>query len=605
MADFGRIDRLRQAVVNYINNDVQDGEYLGMVVFNDDADIKSPLVEMNDAQRASMLLLVPSPGDVGGATSIGAGILKGVDVLEDNGQNPAGGILLVITDGEENRSPFIADVHPTVLPKLITIDTIAIENEASVSLESLSSTSDGMSFFYTEGSNALNEAFATSAQRDQEISSLPITLYSNSLTVHSSDNLVFYIDSTIGDKTKIVVDYIDNFNTPIELTLELPDGSFITKNSPAYTLDSTFKIVTIQIPGLAQVGKYNLVINNPSWSSNEVTVTVQSRSSAADEYPIMAVSEWSVQSTSPPQAAILNVAVTRGFTPVIGAVVVATIERPAGGPLTYTLRDNGAGADVTKEDGIYSMYFTDFVAIGRYSAKVKVENDGESTVVSPSKITGFGPAIDPNVDSGDEDDTVPEDVSTGSFQRIATGGSLTCEGSACTYAAYRDFYPPARIDDLSVLRKDSDKGHVTFQFTAPGDDLDQGNATSYEFRVYQNFTTMLRELNKTDIVDRGMVIEGDLLAPKPAGQTEQFTIEIKAKTDSTVYVFSLAATDDYGNTSPQSNIVTVSLDPNSGIPVVAIVIIVLVVFAIMTVSCVIVYLKCKNNPQVAAGTVVA
>ncbi|XP_070541346.1 calcium-activated chloride channel regulator 4A-like [Ptychodera flava] len=114
MAYFGRIDRLRQAIVNYINNVVQDGEYFSMVVFNNEAYIKSQLVEINDSQRASMLLLVPSPEDVGWQTSIGAGILKGIDVLEHNGQNSAGGILLVISDGEENRSPSIADVRPTV-----------------------------------------------------------------------------------------------------------------------------------------------------------------------------------------------------------------------------------------------------------------------------------------------------------------------------------------------------------------------------------------------------------------------------------------------------------------------------------------------------------
>ncbi|XP_070539523.1 calcium-activated chloride channel regulator 1-like [Ptychodera flava] len=256
MASYGRIYRLEQAVVNYINNDVQDGEYLGMVVFNSTAAVKSLLVEMNDEQRESMLLLVPGPGDVDGATSIGAGLLQGIEVLEQNGQNPNGGILLVVTDGEENTSPFIDDVLSEIQEKLITVDTIAIESEASIKLENLSSTTCGMSFFYSEGSNALKEAFSTSAQRDQEISSLPITLYSNSLTVYSSDNLVFHIDSTIGDKTKIVVDYIEYIgynDTAIELTLELPDGSFITKNSPAYTLDSLFKIVTIQIPGLAQV----------------------------------------------------------------------------------------------------------------------------------------------------------------------------------------------------------------------------------------------------------------------------------------------------------------------------------------------------------------
>lgn len=42
------------------------------------------------------------------------------------------------------------------------------------------------------------------------------------------------------------------------------------------------------------------------------------------------------------------------------------------------------GADITRDDGIYSRYFTQFTGLGFYGMKVRVENNGEALIVKPS-----------------------------------------------------------------------------------------------------------------------------------------------------------------------------------------------------------------------------
>ena len=44
-------------------------------------------------------------------------------------------------------------------------------------------------------------------------------------------------------------------------------------------------------------------------------------------------------------ALIVYAEVKKGNRPVINATVIATVERPVGGPITFPLLDNGAGTD--------------------------------------------------------------------------------------------------------------------------------------------------------------------------------------------------------------------------------------------------------------------
>ena len=63
-----------------------------------------------------------------------------------------------------------------------------------------------------------------------------------------------------------------------------------------------------------------------------------------------------------------------GYTPVIDSDVTAIVDLPCGSEnVTTTLqpKDDGIGADIRKDDGIYSAYFTEFCSEGRYGVNVR------------------------------------------------------------------------------------------------------------------------------------------------------------------------------------------------------------------------------------------
>jgi calcium-activated chloride channel regulator 4 len=109
-----RLTQLRQAAELLISQILEDGQQLGIVTFAATASIRSHLRDINPSNREVLLASVPISAT--GATSIGSGILDGIRVLKgrDNDHVAAGGQLLVITDGLENRAPYINDTIPEV-----------------------------------------------------------------------------------------------------------------------------------------------------------------------------------------------------------------------------------------------------------------------------------------------------------------------------------------------------------------------------------------------------------------------------------------------------------------------------------------------------------
>lgn len=71
-----------------------------------------------------------------------------------------------------------------------------------------------------------------------------------------------------------------------------------------------------------------------------------------------------------PNPVVVYAEVSQNFLPVLGATVIATIEKDGATAVSLPLFDNGAGADMTRNDGIYSRYFTSLSGDGRYSLKV-------------------------------------------------------------------------------------------------------------------------------------------------------------------------------------------------------------------------------------------
>ena len=153
-------------------------------------------------------------------------------------------------------------------------------------------------------------------------------------------------------------------------------------------------------PGIAQAGIWTyhakLYPNTGLNTDNKMTVDVVSQSNNAEAEPFMLevfsdtkgreIDAFSDQ-------VVVYARLTKGNAPVIGANVRATIFRPGGPdnnpPVVLMMRDNGAGyPDITADDGIYSVYFTDFATVpGFYSVQVSADNNGGSA--RTPRLTGF------------------------------------------------------------------------------------------------------------------------------------------------------------------------------------------------------------------------
>ena len=83
---------------------------------------------------------------------------------------------------------------------------------------------------------------------------------------------------------------------------------------------------------------------------------------------------------------VLFATVTRGYSPVVGAKVIANIEYPTGSAEKLEMRDDGAGADVEKGDGAYSAFIINSHVTGKHTISVEVESGNETAIKTVSSV---------------------------------------------------------------------------------------------------------------------------------------------------------------------------------------------------------------------------
>ncbi|XP_077983917.1 calcium-activated chloride channel regulator 1-like [Glandiceps talaboti] len=565
-----RLMKLRQAASVYIQNTVESGSYLGIVEFSDFAQLLAPMTNITDYQsRRDLVMRLPRV--VGGWTCIGGAILKGIEVLSAGGQDPSGGILLVISDGGENRSPTIAEVLGTVEEAGIVIDTIAYSEQADKNLASLAADTGGMSFFYSgdDDSTALDDAFTTTViNRWDETTGNdpPIKLWSEAILIPAEEEMSghVYIDSTVGNGTEFIFTHIDGRITVIVTS---PNGSVFDQHYDGYSTDSEFKRVTIFINEQCESGKWLFNVRNRFYIQQVVTISTTSHSITREAEPILVtpkLSDNEIDYAITKKIAIFA-DISTDYHPVLNVNVTAMIDRPSdttghpGTNIPLQLHDNGAGSDIEKDDGVYSGYFFDFTVDGHYGVRITVDNEN-----GQGKLGLFRPGqqalpLEPDAAFEEPNGTL-EDVDP--FNRVVSGGSFQLSNyerskseEATDDYSNEDMYTPSRITDLEIVSVSMETRDVTLTWTAPGDDLDIGKATFYDIRVGGTLSELYDDFENAMRLSRGDVIVGNLSAPKSAGSIETFVVRIPQSVSRWRVVISLRAVDDVGNAAEPSNVV--------------------------------------------------
>ncbi|XP_077986939.1 calcium-activated chloride channel regulator 1-like [Glandiceps talaboti] len=563
MSSYNRMELQHQAASKYIGNTLPLNSWVGIVEFGTAAKTLASLTKIvDDETRENLIKLIPTI--TSGSTCIGCGLEEGIEVLEKSSFGyAAGGIIFLTTDGKENVHPYIEDVLPDLIAKEVIVDTLAFSDSADPKLIKLSDETGGRACWYSEGddSTALHDCFTASVtERTSSSTETPVQLASYKTTIAGlgTEISTIYIDSTVGRDTIFFFFWDFGSNHEVDVIITRPNGTTIDTADPQYNSDVTTRSIYVKIDGLAEVGEWTYHIYNPATSSQVVEVSVDSKSVESSTHPIRLSSNPSTDYvTESPPMAIIYADLNQGYSPVLEAQVIATVERPSPHSVVdVQLFDSGTGADIKKDDGVYSGYFVDFIEAScstecRYSIQVNADNEDDTAQIRMMSRVGAMPrnysVIPRNQDS----------VPIGDFNRVVQGGMIQVD-DAVDYVDWSDPnddpFPPARITDQRVTNTSYDNATVTLQWTATGDDMDKGTASLYDLRYHTNFSQILYSRDSCDRLTNADLTEGTLTDPRESGQTETVTAALPSSGPGFTYYFSIRAIDDVGNAGDSSNI---------------------------------------------------
>ncbi|XP_071846826.1 calcium-activated chloride channel regulator 1-like [Apostichopus japonicus] len=363
------------AVRTYISTMAAPGTSIGIVDFDSDATIVSYLQEMtSDTVRRTLANLVPE--DANGGTCIVCGMEAALNMLRAFGY-PGGSKILLMTDGEDGNRARTMSMLDEYIRNKVTIDAVAITNSASQNLVELTAMTGGRLYLQTDSPASTGLRDALNANSGAAISDFGtrVQLQLAVIIFDVGDRLMqgsVVIDENVGRLTTFEFTYFHSNpsgGAAVYITVSSPSGQTFNRFSVFYEENLAFKKVTIRIPDIAEPGEWRYIMYNQDTTvAHDVIVSVASYSSQEGVDPIT-VSSFLCGS---PIGVVNNVPmvvyaeVRQRFSSVVGATVIATVETPSGAPVQLQLYDNGAGADLTKDDGIYSRYFSGFYDVGIY-----------------------------------------------------------------------------------------------------------------------------------------------------------------------------------------------------------------------------------------------
>ncbi|CAG2119810.1 unnamed protein product, partial [Medioppia subpectinata] len=342
MDDYGRRGRLHRAATRFVNDLILDGMELGIVQFSTDAEQLHPMVTVNDNSRQALAAVIPTQS--AGWTAIGKGLKLALDMLGSGASGVGSGRLqgstiVLITDGEENQNePKIEEIMPELLKAGVRVDSIALSNGSDARLERISMESGGKCFYMKDNDSATNTAMETafmgfvSQQRDVEIQTVTIM---NREVIIIGDKPVtkrVIIDEELGKNTRFSLHSKDTDNLTVKF--KAPDGQTYDQTHDKYKKLSAFKYIEFSVED-SPVGVWEVYIGQhrptPDTPVASLTVTSDPRPTGANQtrkHPVRVNAFFGDLEVRYPATALVYADVRKGPNAIIGARVMATVERP-------------------------------------------------------------------------------------------------------------------------------------------------------------------------------------------------------------------------------------------------------------------------------------
>ncbi|XP_051789027.1 calcium-activated chloride channel regulator 3A-1-like isoform X15 [Erpetoichthys calabaricus] len=540
MSGSQRLERLQQSSTLFIEKIAKEESFIGIVTFNNIAYVKKGLTYVSgDDVRKILVNALPTKAE--GGTNICSGIRDAFEVLSEDDGSTEGDEILLLTDGEDSG---ISSCFEAVKTSGTIVHTIALGPSAAKELEMLSEMTNGKKYYASDNfnSNGLLEAF-------MELSEEQIQLESTGGTQEPGDSLLgdTYIDSEVGFNTTFLVTWQTDVKP--DIIISDPDGKeYLTKD---FKLEDKATVGTLIIPGKAKTGKWSYSVQNTANQAQPMTISITSQPSGSKSEPVI-VKTHLQQPSEPPYTIAIYAEVFKNFMPVRNANVTAIVETASTKIIPVTLQDNGAGADLVKNDGIYSSYMTDYDGTGRYNFKVQVSKLQNETKAAAGHTSG-AMYVQGYLENGTVHLNPPkpvaadEDFPVENFVRTKSGGTFMVK---VVPPANQDVFPPCQITDLSAELLNNT---VILAWTAPGDDMDKGTVAEYEIRKSKQAVHLRDNFHNATQINTSSII------PLAAGSREQllFDLEEEEKVNNSVIFFAVVSRDESLLSSDVSNIAQV------------------------------------------------
>ncbi|XP_072140572.1 calcium-activated chloride channel regulator 1-like isoform X2 [Dermacentor andersoni] len=364
MREWNRLDFLKEAARHYIQA-IPDGlRRLAIVTFSTNATVAHNMDIVNSTTRQGFINKVNAL-EPEGLTCIGCGLELARELLDAPFDPPYGSIILLITDGRENRNPYVASVMQNLVKSLIEVSSFAIGREADEKLEVLAAATMGQSFCFPDGQpfNGVNMgvAFVTASASEIE-PQWPVTVLQIERNFSTGMKENFTIHDSFAKNTVISIRLAGSAKRSLKVELTDPSGQkcAVCKGVP---YGDTTRIV---LPEPVKTGTWILQLKGNSTVDVLASVRVFSQPSDNNTERIRSRARMINVLVRQPSQSVVVVDVTKGKKIVFNASVTAKITDWLGATTTLRPRDDGQEPDVYADDGKYSDYYTEFIGSGRY-----------------------------------------------------------------------------------------------------------------------------------------------------------------------------------------------------------------------------------------------
>ncbi|KAK3105206.1 hypothetical protein FSP39_019722 [Pinctada imbricata] len=368
---------------DYILDGALNGTWMGIVEFNSKARILQNITKISSKSvRRELTRTLPTTAR--GRTSIGAGLLKGYQMIRDHGSVVAGARIMLVTDGKENEEPKMNDVCPILVSHEIVIDDVMVTDEADPNIEKMSSDTGGKSYFYTGFNNptVMDTAFDSLVPDDE----LSVQIHTSAISIRKGEmeNVSFYIDKSINRDLKIRLSLLGK-NASVNILIRMPSG----KTKQFQDRFSDMHTACIPLKGNNEPGEYliKLSTNSSQNSSGEILITSKKReesftlrrkreASMRESFDVVGWLSKNTFNLSEMQKISVHASVSMAYAPIIYGNVSAWIEDGRGKMFHLQMKDDGIGSDSEAKDGVYSasILAPRIMANGRHSVKIKASN---------------------------------------------------------------------------------------------------------------------------------------------------------------------------------------------------------------------------------------